>query len=369
MGLFPKTVDSQFLIRVIKNEVSSEEKEFFESWLNESEANKEEFGSLVLLWDKAGKSAVLPIPDSRIQWGNIKERIKPPEKPKMVVHPAVLYEPDKNQKGPEPFIIEDMFKRNYTAEILSWTVKIAAVFVLVFASITYYNRTNTVTSVPAEIVNETALPVKMMKLITQKGERKTLPLSDGSIIYLNADSKVTFPSTFSQKQRIVALSGEAYFSIKKDPNRPFKVITGSTSTEVTGTEFNIKYRNDKFNLVVTKGSVKAKDLKTPNEVFVESGKMVTASKTIGLSIPVKVNIDDFIAWRKNKLSFQHSTLFEVMNEIETYYNVKVVFNIDSLKRKTLTGVFNTNSLDDVLSMISLSMDVQIKRDGKKIIVN
>jgi ferric-dicitrate binding protein FerR (iron transport regulator) len=362
MGLFPKTVDSQFLVKIIKDEASTEEKEFFESWLNESEANKEEFGTLLLLWDKGGKSPVPAPPNAKLQWEKISERIS--EEPK-TVPVAVVGKP----KEPDSFVIEDIFQRDYKTEFFGWAVKIAAVFAIVFISVMYYNRTQNQTAQYRNYVNSTAGPVKMQKMITQKGERKTLPLSDGSVIYMNADSKVYFPTTFAPNERKVVLMGEAYFSIKKDKTRPFRIITGATMTEVTGTEFNIKYRDNKFNLVVAKGSVKAKNLRKGSEVFVEPGRMVTGLNTMGLSKPFKVNVEDFIAWRKNKLAFRHANLAEVMSEIETYYNVKVVFNTDSVKKKTLSGVFNTNSIDDVLSMISLSMDVQITRYGKKIIVN
>ncbi len=364
MGLFPKTVDSQFLVKVIKNEASTEEKEFFESWLNESEANKEEFGTLALLWEKGAKSPVPSPPNAAKQWTNIRERIKAEEVKTQAVIPV-------QQAGAvkEALVEDDIFKRNYAAEFFGWAVKIAAVVFLVSVSVIYYNNSQVQTVKYTENISQNSIPVKFLKLITQKGERKTLPLSDGSIIYLNADSKVTYPSSFSSNERKVVLEGEAYFSIKKDASRPFRIVTGGTMTEVTGTEFNIKFRNNKYNLVVTRGSVIAKNIRTPKDVFVDAGKMVSCSKTSELTRPVKVNVEDFIAWRKNKLAFRHSSLAEVMNEVETYYNVRVIFNTDSVKKKTLSGIFSTNSLDDVLSMISLSMDVQIKRDGKKIIVN
>lgn len=369
MGLFPKTVDSQFLVKIIKKEASTEEKEFFEAWLSESEANKEEFGTLALLWDKGEKSPVPLPPNAKLQWEKIKERIKESETKLSVIQPSIQADSANTATAKEPFVVEDIFKRNYTAEILGWAVKIAAIVLLVAVTIIYYNKSQIQTIKYNENISQNTQPVKTLKLVTQKGERKTLPLSDGSIIYLNADSKVTYPSSFSRSERKVVLEGEAYFSINKDASRPFRIVTGGTVTEVTGTEFNIKYRNNKYNLVVTRGAVIAKNLRTPKDVLVDAGKMVSCSRTSEITRPVKVNVDDFIAWRKNKLAFRHSSLSEVMNEIETYYNVKVVFNTDSVKKKTLSGIFNTNSIDDVLSMISLSMDVQIKREGKKIIVN
>jgi ferric-dicitrate binding protein FerR (iron transport regulator) len=139
-------------------------------------------------------------------------------------------------------------------------------------------------------------------------------------------------------------------------------------TEVVGTQFDLKYRSRKMNLVVTQGAVKTYREHSDNIVSVPKGEMVTYNTAHGFSSPVKVDVHKYTAWRNNKLSFVQAPLVEVMNEIENFYNVQVSYKNRFIKNKTLTGIFDTDSLDRILSMISLTMEMDIKREGKVIVV-
>lgn len=368
MKLFPKTVDSQFLVRVIRNEVSPEEREFFEAWLRESDEHKEEFGSFVLLWDKMGNARIPNAPNPAAQFLNIRSAIAGKESE--LAKKEAYIQPESKRPEPElrSFEAENsekitLWERFYP--FLSWSAGLAATIVVVFAFHWMYR--------PAEKPK----PVKVIAISdlvqierkTQKGERVTIPLEDGSIVYLNAFSRISYPKKFSKRERYIELEGEAYFTVASDKNRPFRIKCGNTVTEVVGTEFNIKYRSHKYNIVVTKGLVKASEEKHNSYVMLSKGQMTTYSASAGFSRPVKVNVSGYIAWLQNKLSFKRTPLKEVMNELEIFYNVKVTFKNKNIKEKTLTGVFEADSLDSILEVISLAMDVDIKRDGQTIIVN
>ncbi|MDP4192913.1 MAG: FecR domain-containing protein [Bacteroidota bacterium] len=370
MKLFPKTVDSQFLVRVINNEVSPEEKEFFESWLLESDANKEEFGNFVLLWDKAGNARIPDPPDAKQQFDSIKNKLKNKTDQKYFNSPA-LYKPESESSPIVQLPAENLkvqYRKEFFLSILSWTGKAAAAVVVLF--LTWYliaHSNDQILVSPSSVASESR--VTKVEKVTLRGEKSTVTLSDGTIVYLNSNSRLTYPTAFGGRTREVELIGEAYFSVAHDKTKPFLVHTGTTITEVVGTEFNLKFRSNKLNLVVAQGKVKAYRESSDNYVSLTKGMMTSFVADKGFSKPEKVNTKQYTAWRENKLSFVHAPLHEVMNEIEMYYNVQIIYANKAIKNKTLTGIFDADSLDHVLSMISLTMEMNICREGKKVIVN
>lgn len=371
MRLIPKTVDSQFLVRVIKNEVSPEEREFFESWLHESDVNKEEFGNFVLLWDKTGGARIPGAPDAHKQFASIKKKLseKSEQKNEQVNSNLRIYQDSKSSKelntAEDTSLLQPTLSEKFF-DILAWSGKAAAFIAVVILSYYLIIRSGgqevTLTMAPD-------VPAEKTEYVTLKGERVTITLSDGTIVYMNSNSRLVYPKIFKGSTREVELMGEAYFAAAHDKTKPFKVRTGSTTTEVVGTEFNLKFRSNKMDLVVTQGAVKAYRNSSDNFISIKKGEMTTFSIGKGFSKPEKVNTHQYIAWRENKLSFHHAQLYEVMNEIETYYNIQVVYLNKKIKNRTLTGVFDADSIDRVLSMISLTMEMDIHREGKKIIVN
>ncbi|MGE5354105.1 MAG: FecR family protein [Acidobacteriota bacterium] len=371
MKFFPKTVDSQFLVRVIKNEVSLEEREFFESWLQESENHKEEFGNFILLWDKIGNVKLPVPPPAEEQFMKIKSRIaslESLENRKSENSLIFRLQGEKNTKNAE----EEKYAEEEKSQALeSWSnilyssLRIAASIAVVFCVYYLFSRVNNESL--KEPLKQAVVSPRLIEKVNLKGERSTVLLADGTIVYLNSNSRLLYPKTFSGPKREVEILGEAYFDVAHNRQQPFIVKTGETYTEVVGTEFDLKYRSNRLSLVVTQGKVKA--YKAPdNSVSVPKGEMVSYNPANGFSTPVKVDVHRYTAWRNNKLSFVHAPLMEVMNEIENFYNVQVVYKNKFIKNKTLTGIFDSDSLDNILSMVSLTMEMDVKREGKLIVV-
>ncbi len=357
-----KTVDSQFLVKVIRDEVNQEEKEFFETWLHESDENREEFGSLSLIWDKFGNSRIPEPPNTDEQWQKISEFINSPtvnEDPRIIA----------NSHKSESKFKKEPNRKSLERKDYGWIIRFAAML-LIFIGVGYLYQTRTINEVdkiPVALVKTT--PEVFYTAVAGKGEKKTILLSDGSVIYLNVDSKITYPKVFAENSREVELTGEAYFSIKGDKIKPFKVISGNTVTVVTGTEFNITNRNNLIRILVTKGSVEAYKKYSDKGISLKRGEMTTFRESDGFTPPIKASMDHYLAWRKGKFSFSHTPLSLVMEEISRFYNVPVVFENQALKRKTITGVFDSNSLENIFSIISLALDVKIQHTGTKVIIN
>ena len=118
MTLVPKKVDSQFLIRIIRNEVSEEEREYFEQWLSESDANREEYANTLLLWEHMGKSNLPKLPDAEMQWGEIISKIEKKEAARNFLRPYRI--------NPSRFNSENLG---------IWITRIAAIIILAVTEI------------------------------------------------------------------------------------------------------------------------------------------------------------------------------------------------------------------------------------------
>jgi ferric-dicitrate binding protein FerR (iron transport regulator) len=365
-----RTIDSQFLIRVILNEIGVEEREYFDRWLEESDKNKEEFSNLVLLWDKFDNSFVPPAPNTEEQWEKIREKLNSPAPVTKAnnFHPVPGMDNSRSifHSRHQNFIL----KERKHGSGLTWITRAAALIIISVSLFVLYKNFAPSQKPTEEITLQNMTPaLKKYTLITEKGERRTFPLADGTIVYLNADSKLIYPNIFSDDSREVELAGEAYFSVVPDKTRPFKVISGSTITVVTGTEFNIKNRDNRVSVVVAKGSVKTYLKNSSTSVALTGGEMVSFTEKSGFSKTVKVNLSHYLSWRQDRFSFSHTPLQEVMEEIERYYNIQVVFLNDSVMKKRFTGTFNADSLEQIFSVISLTLDVKIDHNGRKVIIN
>lgn len=356
----PKTIDSQFLIRVIRSEVSPEENEYFLSWLSESEQNKEEFGNLVLVWDLADQSKISSIPDTGEQWIEIQKQISEANPVEELIPPHSVQITQSSK-----FIQREAHQLHKTD--YAWLFRAAAV-IIISLGLFYFIQLGSNYKQPQIMSSAEQSNPTLYELVTQKGERKTFPLADGSIVYLNSGSKLTYPKIFAESTREIEIEGEAYFTVSQDKERPFVVKSGKMITEVTGTEFNVRYRNNKVNVVVAKGSVKTFNINS-NQVFdLSKGQMISFSERLGFSSPKRVNLNHYLAWRNNKFSFERTPLKDVMDEIERYYNIKVSCSAEGDRSKLLTGIFDTDSLDQIFSIISLTLDVNIDYKGNSVTI-
>jgi ferric-dicitrate binding protein FerR (iron transport regulator) len=294
MKFLPKTVDSQFLVRVIRNEVGIEEREFFERWLEETEDHKEEFSSLVLLWEKFQSSHLPPLPAQQEQWKKIELSIADVSLAGSAASSAAGYKKSYYSS------YSSAARKSYRNDLYSWIYRIAAV-IIIGISLSLINNSierNNNTSDKAA-VSQTPIDIIYYTLLTGKGEKATFQLADGSEIQLNAESKLIYPNYFEDNSREVEFEGEGYFTIHPDKNRPFRVRCNNTVTEVTGTEFNIRNRDDKVAVTVIKGSVKTFSSRSVEGVAVEKGQMVLLKSTGSFTNPFNVNVK--IYWHGERI--------------------------------------------------------------------
>ena len=204
---------------------------------------------------------------------------------------------------------------------------------------------------------------------TPKGGRYQVRLPDGSNVWLNAASKLTFPSSFiSHKSRMVELNGEAYFEIAKDKEHPFIVKTYNQVVEVFGTQFNINSYMDEPDVKTTllEGSIKVTENKGIDKIL-KPGQQSTLTSS-GLKVE-NVDIDLAVAWKNNQFVFESDDIQYIMRMIARWYNVEVEYVGVIPKNKFGGAVSRFENVSEVLKSLESTGRVKFKIEGRRILVS
>lgn len=169
---------------------------------------------------------------------------------------------------------------------------------------------------------------EMKTISTPRGKDYELVLSDGTVVLLNADSKITFPTRFTGDKRTVKLVGEAYFKVSKNKHRPFIVETGNLYTKVLGTEFNLKaYPHSDVNVTLIKGSVAVNA--EGKEVMLKPGENAEYSEDKDIEVTT-VDTEGYIQWKDGYFYFDNVPLIDVVRDLGRWYNVNIEIRNNSL---------------------------------------
>lgn len=201
---------------------------------------------------------------------------------------------------------------------------------------------------------ESILPekIKMMELSTPRGKDCQMTLPDGTHVWLNADSKITFPSLFAGKTRNVKVEGEAYFEVTKDAQHPFIVSTDYFTTTVLGTVFNIDaYSAKTANVTLVSGSVAVKP-KNGATQKITPGQMAkwNADGTMTIS---DVDVYPLTQWKDGFFYFNNDRLVDIMLELGRWYNVSIVFeHEEDMNRRLHFVAEHKQSLRDIIKHLN-----------------
>lgn len=177
-------------------------------------------------------------------------------------------------------------------------------------------------------VKATSGEPEMKTISTPRGKDYELVLSDGTVVLLNADSKITFPTRFTGNKRTVKLVGEAYFKVSKNKHRPFIVETGNLYTKVLGTEFNLKaYPHSDVNVTLIKGSVAVNA--DGKEVMLKPGENAEYSENKDIEVTT-VDTEGYIQWKDGYFYFDNVPLIDVVRDLGRWYNVNIEIRNNSL---------------------------------------
>ena len=190
---------------------------------------------------------------------------------------------------------------------------------------------------------------------TPYGARTNFKLPDGSEVWLNSGTTISFPRQYGEIRK-VELSGQAYFQVVKD-GKPFVVKTGFGRIEVMGTSFDAKaYANENFETTLVEGSVKVVDLAN-RLATIKPGQQSTITPT-GKFMIVNVDTDNITSWRDGKLVFVKTPFVEVAKDLERWYNVKIDLQGDRLKKIGFTGTIELETFSEVLELINTTTPIK-----------
>jgi ferric-dicitrate binding protein FerR (iron transport regulator) len=190
-------------------------------------------------------------------------------------------------------------------------------------------------------------------------------LADGSKVWLNAGSSLTYPVSFHSKERKVCVTGEAYFEVFHDASKPFVVSNGSMNIKVLGTHFNVNAFHDNGDTKVTllQGSVKINNGNASG--ILKPGEQ--ASVTTEIKIQADVDVDEVMAWKNGYFQFNNASLQSVLKEISRWYDVDVLYEGSNRPRAFAGEMQRDLSLSEVLKILERNK-VNFRIEGKKLIV-
>jgi ferric-dicitrate binding protein FerR (iron transport regulator) len=324
--------------RKLEGEISQEEENTLNKWIDSSTTNKQVYQQIKELWyhkqDQTNNSQAIAAYDKLIN------RIKFAEG---------AHSQSRVQKI--SFRVNQLVR--YAAIIF---------FILSFSFLAYY------------YVTEESAKNEFCTIVVPKGNKSEIVLPDGSKIWLNNDSKLVYPKKFNDSERQVELTGEGYFEVQRNTKVPFIVKTSDVSIKVLGTKFNVSaYPNDKFiETTLISGKVTIQSNENPAvEKVLSPGESFTFDKLSNHVSVSQVDTRFYTYWMKGEFVFRDEKFETLAKRIERIYNVEIIFEDPSLKKKTYTGDFKVD--DNIYTILeifkrSTSTPIEYITDRNKITI-
>lgn len=312
-------MNQQIIEKILSNEATPAEKRQFEKWLDESADHQEYFNKTKVVWDKLDDAFSTKTFDKNRARFKVDAEIN---------------------SGNNKLLRLRRIKR------MSW----AASF-LVLLGLSFF------------ILHKVIQRNQFSTLYVAGDSIREVSLQDGSHVWLNKHSTLKLPENFSRKDRTVALKGEAYFEVKRNEAKPFKVMAGKTVTRVLGTSFNVELDtlSGDVNLYVKSGKVAFyKRHKIRNKYTLTVGAYARYSENDSRILIGNNESLNYLAWKTGRLTFYDTPIAQVCEDLSKYYGVRI--NAELNDETILTGTFEHEKLEDVLAIIKLSLGVEIREE-------
>lgn len=237
--------------------------------------------------------------------------------------------------------------------------------------------------------NQKASKVSNTEIITSKGQKSALTLSDGTKVWLNTDSKLIYANDFSGKSREVTLIGEAFFDVSHDKTKPFIIHTRDMHIKVLGTAFNVKaYPKDKSSEAsLIRGSIQVSFTNRPNEQLIlkpnekikfvntqfktsikkEEEPLITVEK---LLVEASDGSVTETAWTQGRLIFKSKPFIEMISELERRYDINITVEKEGIESKLFTAAFENETIEEVLNLLKMSyhFDFKLYKKNKLVLI-
>ena len=238
-----------------------------------------------------------------------------------------------------------------------------------FKKATVTDTSQTLTYQNIEVDSKKEIEIAYNKLETPRGGEYTLILSDGTKVFLNAETKLVFPETFHGETREIMLEGEAYFEVSKSETKAFIVKTNEYDIKVYGTSFNVSAYESDINIQTTlvEGSVGIN--LNNDEIRLTPGEQANFNKINKKLSTKEVDTYVYTAWKDGKFVFANESLEDIMLRLSRWYNTEAVYENEKLKNYHFSGTVNRyNNIDEILDMIALTTNIKFNINDNIIFV-
>ena len=210
---------------------------------------------------------------------------------------------------------------------------------------------------------------KNNELIIPKGGEYQVVLADGTKVWLNSASRLIYPQSFMGKERRVVLSGEAFFDVAHDAERPFIVETSRMNVKVLGTRFNVNDYDDNEEVSTTLVNGSVEIVSGDQQAF----RLVPGEQAYGKENELEkreVNVRLYTSWIDGKFLFNNTELEEIAKQISRWYDVEIFFSSESVKKVRFTGaIVKFKPLEDLVRMIESTSQVRFSVKGRTIVIS
>jgi ferric-dicitrate binding protein FerR (iron transport regulator) len=218
--------------------------------------------------------------------------------------------------------------------------------------------------ITAVYINNNGIPAKKISVATGNDQKNLLvELPDGSKIYLNRNTEVTYRTDFGNKKREIKLSGEAFFDISPDASKPFFIDAGYAEIKVVGTSFNVitKNRDSAVEVFVKTGKVMISDNSGVHSLVLDPGYVGTMDpKVFGKTLNKDPN---YLSWNTGHLVYSGQKLDVVFNDLKRVYNMDIVADDAEILDHTWTSPIDNQSQDTIIRLICASFNLSYTREG------
>lgn len=360
--------------------LSDSEEKLLDAWKQESEMKERVFLELQdISFDELEKRYELPDVDEK--WGNF-ERIHLGKRRRLVWGVGIAASVSLLVAGTfvcwmqrsvdEKLLLEESDRSNRVCLILSTGEKVD-VSAEPDKVVTLNDGTRLYMEGHLKYVHD-SLPVKELEyneLIVPRGTFYHLVLSDGTKVWLNADSRIRYPIAFGGAEREVELQGEGYFEVAKEEGRPFIVKSGKMDVRVLGTAFDVNtYEDQGMAYVVLKEGLVEVSVEGNESQVITPGYMalVNVQEPRGRILVEKCDVEVYIAWKQGSYSFRNMPLSGILKQVARYYDVEIVYE-QGFEEEYYTGDISRDiSLEALLSAIEMSTSVSFKIERKMVYI-
>ncbi|MBN2814388.1 MAG: FecR domain-containing protein [Bacteroidales bacterium] len=247
------------------------------------------------------------------------------------------------------------------SKVTTWLSRAAAILFIPLIGVLFYLLSNN----NFQFGKFADITVDSLEVIAPIGSRTVVQLSDGTEVNLNYGSKIKYPRNFIGDTREIILSGEAYFDVAHNQQKPFIVKTGKLDVKVLGTEFNVKaYPDDNFiSTTLVKGSVALeKNLPGEKPKSIETmipGQHITYNICSDKFTSTQGSIDKYIAWKEGRLVFDNESITDIAEQLERIFNVKIELD-ENVKYLTYSVTFFNDPLFLILDLMKETTPITYK---------